>query len=64
MEVAYEQAISGEPAYKWQKYKDAAERLHKAVLAFSVDDHTDNEDDDEDHRILKYLRGIAHNLSY
>jgi hypothetical protein len=35
-EAGHEQAVAGEPPYKRRKYKDADERLHRAVLAFNI----------------------------
>ena len=51
--LRWEQHIAGEPTTKRRKYRDCAQRLLSRV-----EQYTDGIDK------VRYLRGVAHNISY
>ena len=67
-ETKYEEKVAGEPPKKKKKiYRDNAARLQRLVQKYNSRDPHDNvpdPDEDDDHPILAFLRGVAHNIAY
>ena len=65
MKFAEWQQIAGQPLAKKKKvYLDTAPRLQALVAQHTSNSEGDENDDNNDDSLMRYLKGIAHNITF